>query len=163
MIQIDDRYLKDETTRNNSIVRYEVLAGIFINEYINNEVVLYVGTDPQKLLPDIHNKDNTIGFEVVRCEAKVDFVHDDVKKELVKIDYDYKKYLKIKNKNLDHVFNKVELELAVEKGRIRTTHVKDGAHDFDWIVDDYRETINKKLKKLNNGNYKNCSNISLII
>ena len=80
MILIDKRYLQDERTKNDSIVRSEILAAILINKYVYNVDKLYVGTDPNKKFPDIHNN-ATIGFEVVRCEAQVDFLHTDIVKE----------------------------------------------------------------------------------
>ena len=163
MIQIDERYLKDETTRNNSTVRSEVLAGVIINKYIYNNDTLYVGTNPDRKLPDIHNLSNSIGFEVVNCESQDDFLHTDAIKELIKIDYNYDEYIKIKTANPEHIFNKIDLNLSIMDNKIVASSIKGYGHNINWMVNNYRKTINKKLYKLNNGNYEACPNTSLVI
>lgn len=163
MIRIDNRYLKNELTRNDSTVRNEVLASIFVEKYIYPNSILYIGTDPKKKLPDIHNKSNTLGFEVVRCEAANDFLHNDATKEFVKINHDYTKYLDLKNSNPEHIFNKVNLKLTVIDNKICASSTLKYGHSIDWMLEKYKSTIQKKLKKLNSGNYENCSNVSLVI
>lgn len=163
MIQIDNRYLKDEEIRNNTTVRAEVLASVFVNNYIQNNDTLIVGTDTNESLPDIFNESKTCGFEVVECEALIDFLHKDVIKELVKINFDYEKYLEIKKCHPEHIFNKVNLNLTVINNRIGATSTTDLGHSVDWMIENYKNTLHKKLKKLNNGDYKNCLNVSLII
>lgn len=163
MIQIDSRYLKDEEIRNNTTVRAEVLASVFVNKYIQNNDILIVGTDPNENLPDIFNESKTCGFEVVECEALIDFLHKDATKELVKINFDYETYLDIKKCHPEHIFNKVNLNLTVINNRICATSTTDGGHEIDWMIENYRNEVNKKLNKLNNGNYKNCKNVSLLI
>lgn len=163
MIQIDNRYLKDEESRNNDNARNEVLACVFVEKYIlQNNNILHVGTDPQRKLPDIHNTHNTIGFEVVRCEGQEDFNRKDFIKKLAKINFNYKDYLKIKTQKPNHIFNKVNMKLCVSNNKI-VSSIESDINSIDWMIQQYKETINIKLGKLNNGNYKNCKNISLII
>lgn len=162
MIQIDSRYLKDEEIRNNTTVRSEVLASVFVNKYIQNNDILIVGTDTNENLPDIFNETKTCGFEVVECEAAIDFLHKDATKELVKINFDYEKYLEIKKCYPEHIFNKVNLNLTVINNRICATSTTNLGHSVDWMIKNYKNTLQKKLKKLNKGDYKNCLNVSLI-
>lgn len=163
MIQIDSRYLKDEGIRNNTTVRAEVLASVFVNKYIQNNDILIVGSDTNENLPDIFNESKTCGFEVVECEALIDFLHNDLTKELININYDYSKYLEIKNNNPEHVFNKINLNMTIINNQICSTSTLDFGHSIDWMTENYRNEVNKKLNKLNNGNYKNCKNVSLLI
>lgn len=142
MLQIDKRYLADDKIRTNSTVRSEVLVGVFIDKYIFTNGTLYVGTNPSEKLPDIHNNTNTVGFEVVNCEADVDFIHKDIIEKFAKI-------------------NKAALNSTVEDNVYSTR--KSFGHGVDWMVKKYKETLNKKLQKLNNGNYSGCSRVFLII
>ena len=163
MIEINDRYLKTEEIKNDSTTISEVFAAQLVNDYISPNDVWNVGADTNLDLPDIYNDAQTYGFEVVRCEALVDFLHHDAIKELAKINYEYPKYLEIKSSNPDHVFNKVSLNMTIIDNRICATSPFGFGHSIDWMARDYRKAIQKKLKKLNDGNYKNCSNVSLII
>lgn len=163
MIQIDSRYLKDEEIRNDTTVRAEVLASVFVNKYIQNNDILIVGSDTNENLPDIFNESKTCGFEVVECEALIDFLHNDATKEFVKINHDYTKYLDLKNSNPEHIFNKVNLKLTVIDNKICASSTLEYGHSIDWMLEKYKSTIQKKLKKLNSGNYENCSNVSLVI
>ena len=163
MIKINQRYLETEEIRNNSTTRSEVFATQLVDSYISPNNVWNVGAKTNLGLPDIYNDSKNCGFEVVQCEAPIDFLHNDVTKELIKINYDYSKYLSIKNNNPAHVFNKVNLNMTIINNRICSTSTLDLGHSIDWMIENYRKEINKKLNKLNNGNYKSCTNVSLII
>ena len=66
MISVEWKYLNTKSIRNNEVVRSEVLACVILEKYLYNNEILVVGTDPSKKLPDIHNKNKTLGFQVVR-------------------------------------------------------------------------------------------------
>ena len=163
MININQRYLETEEIRNNSTIRSEVFATQLVDSYISPNDVWNVGAKTNLELPDIYNDSQTCGFEVVICEAPIDFLHIDATKELININYDYSKYLEIKNNNPEHIFNKVNLNTTIINNRICSTTTLDLGHSIDWMTENYRNEVNKKLNKLNNGNYKNCGNVSLII
>lgn len=163
MIKINQRYLETEEIRNNSTTRSEVFATQLVNSYISPNDVWNVGDDTNLSLPDIYNDSRNCGFEVVECEALIDFLHNDATKELVKINYDYSKYLETKNSNPKHIFNKVDLNMTIIDNRICATSTFGFGHSMDWMIENYRKEVNKKLNKLNNGNYKNCENVSLIV
>ncbi len=163
MIKINQRYLETEEIRNNSTTRSEVFATQLVDSYISPNDVWNVGAKTNLELPDIYNDSQNCGFEVVLCEASIDFLHNDVTKELININYDYSKYLEIKNNNPEHVFNKINLNMPIINNRICSTSTLDLGHSIDWMTEKYKSTIQKKLKKLNSGNYENCSNVSLVI
>lgn len=163
MIKINQRYLETEEIRNNSTTRSEVFATQLVDSYISPNDVWNVGAKTNLELPDIYNDSQICGFEVVLCEASIDFLHNDVTKELININYDYSKYLEIKNNNPEHVFNKINLNMTIINNRICSTSTLDLGHSIDWMTEKYKSTIQKKLKKLNSGNYENCSNVSLVI
>lgn len=163
MIKINQRYLETEEIRNNSTTRSEVFATQLVDSYISPNDVWNVGAKTNLELPDIYNDSQNCGFEVVLCEASIDFLHNDVTKELININYDYSKYLEIKNNNPEHVFNKINLNMTIINNRICSTSTLDLGHSIDWMTEKYKSTIQKKLKKLNSGNYENCSNVSLVI
>lgn len=163
MIKINQRYLETEEIRNNSTTRSEVFATQLVDSYISPNDVWNVGAKTNLELPDIYNDSQNCGFEVVLCEAPIDFLHNDVTKELININYDYSKYLEIKNNNPEHVFNKINLNMTIINNRICSTSTLDLGHSIDWMTEKYRNEVNKKLNKLNNGNYKNCKNVSLLI
>ena len=163
MIKINDRYFESEDIRNDPVTRSEVLAIQFVNEYISPNNVWNVGADTKMNLPDIYSDNQDIGFEVVRCEAGIDFAHDDITKEFIKINYDYNKYQEIKSCDKNHIFNKLNLNLTVIDNKIAASSTTEYGHSIDWMLENYKKTINKKLSKLNNGNYSLCKNVSLII
>lgn len=163
MIKINQRYLETEEIRNNSTTRSEVFATQLVDSYISPNDVWNVGAKTNLELPDIYNDSQNCGFEVVLCEAPIDLLHNDVTKELININYDYSKYLEIKNNNPEHVFNKINLNMTIINNRICSTSTLDLGHSIDWMTEKYRNEVNKKLNKLNNGNYKNCRNVSLLI
>lgn len=163
MIKINQRYLETEEIRNNTTTRSEVFATQLVDSYISPNDVWNVGDDTNLSLPDIYNDSRNCGFEVVECEASIDFLLKDITKELVKINYDYSKYLEQKNNNSKHIFNKVDLNLIVNDNRICAISTLDRKHNINWMIENYEHEIYKKLNKLNNGKYKNCENVSLII
>ena len=163
MIRINKRYLKNIEIRNDIGTRNEVLAIQFVNDYISPNNIWNVGADTNLNLPDIYSDKRDIGFEVVRCEAKIDFTHNDITKEFIKINYDYNKYQEIKSYDENHIFNKLNLKLTVIDNKIAASSTTEYGHSLDWMLEDYKNTIDKKLKKLNNGNYSLCENVSLII
>ena len=128
MIKINQRYLETEEIRNNSTTRSEVFATQLVDSYISPNDVWNVGAKTNLELPDIYNDSQNCGFEVVLCEAPIDLLHNDVTKELININYDYSKYLEIKNNNPEHVFNKINLNMTIINNRICSTSTLDFGH-----------------------------------
>lgn len=159
---IKNQYSSDFNVRNNTTTRNEVFACVLIDNFICKNETLIVGDKPSLNLPDIYNETKQVGFEVTRCEADIDFKHMDANKEFVKYDYDYSKYLELK-KDPTHIFHNIDLNIKTINNKIVCSSVKDYFHNIDWMKEAYRQSLNAKLKKLNNGNYKDCLKVSLVI
>ena len=160
MISVEWKYLNTKSIRNNEVVRSEVLACVILEIYLYNNEILVVGTDPSKKLPDIHNKNKTIGFEVVRCESEIDYEIEDFAKKLCEIEWDYNAYIELKKHNTNHIFNKSKLQYFKD-GTIKKNRVQ--FHKNDWLNKLFSERLDNKLLKLNKGNYGACNEISLVM
>lgn len=55
------------------------------------------------------------------------------------------------------------MNLTVIDNKIASSSIIECGHSLDWMLENYKDTIDKKLSKLNNGNYSLCKNVSLII
>lgn len=145
----------------NSAKRPEIICYFALNEYYFNDDTLVVGDEANKKLklPDIHNTNNTYGIEVVQLEKDCDFKINRVWKLYEKYNGDYDK---IKS-DCDLLYPN-EYILTEYNGLLGSFYTNGGAHSIDWMKDVYKEEIDKKLVKLNNGNYSSINgNISLCI
>lgn len=158
-MKLNYRNFENPDLRSNPTVINEVICGLILEKYINTTCELVVGDKPDKNLPDIYSSDEKIGYEVTNCEAKPDFHHRDYLKELSKLDFDLDK---IKNSKID-LSNYNDIFTTVENNIITSTRLCALFHKNDWMLCNYKKCIDKKLTKLNNGNYRGCQNISLII
>ena len=164
MVVIDSRYLENENIRNNTVTRSEVLASVFVEKYILSDAVLHVGIITSKNLPDIHNDDNTVGFEVVTCEAYDDYALIDRKRELQKKNCHEDGLNKVKDLDKkeysEHILGKDDVDLREMNNLIKPLPL---FHYENWMGENYKKRIHNKLDKLNKGNYAECLNISLIV
>lgn len=158
-MKLNYRNFDNPDLRSNPTVINEVMCGLILEKYINTTCELVVGDNPVENLPDIYSFDRKYGYEVTNCEAQPDFHHRDYLKKLSELDFDSDK---IKNSKID-LSNYNDIFTTVENNKITSTRSCALFHKNDWMLDDYATCIDKKLKKLNNGNYRGCANISLII
>ena len=93
--KICKRYLESYETRSNITVISEVLSALIIDKFLIKDNIICVGDNQQEKLPDIFTIDKMLGFEVMRCESKLDFDHDDFQKLLDVINYNYQIYQSI--------------------------------------------------------------------
>ena len=133
-----------------SAKRPEIICYFALNEYYLKDDTLVVGDESNKKLklPDIYNTNNTYGIEVVQLEKDRDFKKTRVWKLCEKYNGDYDK---IKN-DCDSLYPN-EYILGECGGLLGSFFTNGGAHSIDWMKDVYKEEIDKKLVKLNNGNY----------
>lgn len=162
MLKIHERYLNDFKIRDNSTTREEVLAGLFIDKFIAPNQTLIVGEYVSKNLPDIIVADKSFGWEVMRCEHYIDFLHKNATERLKEIDFDYNTYLKEK-KDKNSIFYKVPLRITIDNGKITSTSIGGHFHSIDWMYGEYTVQLSKKLEKLNKGNYRNCEKCALFV
>lgn len=161
MIIIDEEYLSSYKERNSSKARSEVLSALFIENIFYNDETLIVGTNPNSHLPDIHNSDNSLGFEVVRCVCEKEReIERDAK--LVNKYYNEKEYREETLKNIRKNIQPKIFYFDMVSGSV-TMRYKPTALSNDWILPIFENELKKKLNKLNNGNYSNCKNVSLIV
>lgn len=175
MIYICERYLKEYDVRSNITVIIEVLSGLIIDRYILKNNIINIGDSQQEKLPDIFTNDKKFGFEATRCESEMDFYHDDFQKYLDSINYDYNTYKHIDEAKThkevaslidDKLFEKIKkykINVVVDNDRIVSSTPGFISHKKVWLKPVYLNSLNKKLKKLNNGNYSGCSNVSLVL
>lgn len=175
MIYISEKYLFSYQTRSNTTTISEVLSALIIDKYILNNASLLVGDNPNEKMPDIFLPDKSMGFEVTKCEAEIDFKHDDIQKVFKYIHNDYPTFQKIKNVNkYDEVsglvskndFFKIKnlnLKIPVYNNIIVPPSMGALFHDKFWMKKSYLKSLENKLTKLNKNNYSGCENVSLII
>lgn len=175
MIYICERHLKKHDVRSNITVIIEVLSGLIIDRYILKNNLINVGDSQQEKLPDIFTIDKMFGFEVTRCESEMDFYHDDFQKYLDSINYDYNIYKHIDEAKThkevaslidDKLFEKIKkykIKVVVDNDRIVSSTHGIIFHEKEWLKPVYLNSLDKKLKKLNNGNYSGCPNMSLVL
>ncbi len=122
---------------------------------------MLVGTNPNSLLPDIHISDNSLGFEVVRCVCeKESEIERDAK--LVDKYYNEKEH---REKTLENIKKNIQPKIFyfdMVSGNV-TMRYKPTVLSNDWILSVFKKELKRKLEKLNNGNYSNCKNVSLIV
>lgn len=144
-----------------SAKRPEIICYIAINEYYFNDDTLIVWDEANKKLklPDIYNTNYTYGIEVVQLEKDRDFKTNRVWKLYEKYNGDYDK---IKS-DCDSLYPN-EYMLKEDNGLLCAFSTNGGAHSIDWMKDIYKDEIDKKLTKLNNGNYSSINgSVSLCI
>ena len=146
MLKIHERYLNDFKIRDNSTTREEVLAGLFIDKFIAQNQTLIVGEYTSKNLPDIVVADKSFGWEIMRCEHYIDFLHKNATERLKEIDFDYNAYLKEK-KDKNSIFYKVPLRITVDNGKITSTSTVGHFHSIAWMYGEYTVQLSKKLEK----------------
>lgn len=153
MVICHDNFIKNDCIKN----RTELLAALIIDNNIYKDKELFVGHPTHESLPDIFDEDKEKGFEVVTLEKDIDQIKDSVFYELSKVNFGKEKF-KYKKKTFDK--KGVIFEEKNEKIFIKNTF---DCHLENWMDEDIKNMLNKKLKKLNNGNYNGCKDISLII
>ena len=164
MLKINSRYLATEAIRHNSTTIQEVFAGLVVDKFIYQNDVLNVGEKTNLNLPDVFNDSKTVGFEVAWLEKDIDYLHKDLTDKLIKINFKYDEYLKIKGNDPSSVINKNDWKLTVENGKITST--SPGCRFYsvkDYMRDECNSVLEKKMNKLNKGLYQDCKNVSLIV
>ena len=161
MIKIDKEYLSSYKERNSSKARSEVLSALFIENFFYKDETLLVGTNPNLLLPDIHNFDNSLGFEVVRCVCeKESKIERDAK--LVDKYYNEKEHREETVKNIKKNKQSKIIFYDIMQKKVIMCY-KPPEQTNEELLSIFENELKKKLNKLNNGNYSNCKNISLIV
>ena len=138
----------------NSAKRPEIICYFALNEYYFNDDTLVAGDESNKKLklPDIYNTNYTYGIEVVQLEKDCDFKTNRLWKLYKKYNGDYDKI----KRDCDSLYPN-EYMLKEKNGLLGSFSTNSGAHSSDWMKDIYKEEIDKKLTKLNNGNYSSIN------
>lgn len=133
---------------NSSAKRTEVMMAYFLHEKVFNSQTLIVGDENGKFT-DIRTEDNLLGIEVVQAEQAEDFAAN-----LIWTKYD--EYKADANKMKHYIRKKLgnyEVKLFVNNGKVEAWTTNDLGHSAYYSKRLFFTIINKKLAKLNSGNY----------
>ncbi len=135
-----------------SAKRTEILMAYFLHKkYFLNEK-LFVGDESGKY-PDIRTKDNSLGIEVVQAEQAEDFAANLIWTKFDEYHGDADKLTHYIRKKLSHY----EVKLFVNNGKVEAWTTNDLGHSAYYSKRLFFTIINKKLEKLNSGNYSNIN------
>ena len=139
----------------------EALVGIITEKYICNKGLI-LGDDEGRSLPDLHTKDESIGYEIVQSELECDHLLKTIYKVMNQENSDYKRVIeKLSEKRFP--IKDFEFHFNGEGKIISPCHKELGVRLVNYMNSIYADNIRKKLKKLNTGNYDGCKQKNLII
>lgn len=133
---------------NSTAKQPEINAAQILEYCVFKDAALVVGDQSELKLPDIYTEDLLIGIEVVQMEKAEDLDTKYIWNEIKKNNGNFALTKKFCDENYP---NKYHLEEY--NGKVFCFMTKGGSHSIDWMKPIYDREINKKLKKLNNGNY----------
>lgn len=107
-----------------------------------------VGDNEKDHLPDLYNRSRTHGIEVVQMEVDSDLDRKYVWNAMINSHNDFQK-VKL---YCDQYFPG-QYHIAEYNGKVRSISSTEGAHYVDWMKEIYIRLLQKKLEKLNRGNY----------
>ena len=137
-----------EIVIDKSAKRTEVLMAYFLHKkYFLNQQLL-VGDEGGKF-PDIRTKDNSLGIEVVQAEQSEDFAANLIWTKFDEYNGDAEKLTHYIKKKL----SQYEVKLFVNNGKVEAWTTNDLGHSAYYSKRLFFTIINKKLEKLNSGNY----------
>ena len=138
----------------------ETLIGLIAQDYIcNSELIL--GDDGMNHLPDLHAKDNSIGYEIVQSELVCDYQKNTIYKVMAEEGFEYARVWKrLAQKKFP--INNFSFSCNSE-GIIVSFKHKEFFRKVNYLNEIHLKNIRNKLQKLNNGNYSSCKQINLII
>lgn len=152
----------DSTAFRNNI-RNEVLMTEIIDNFIHPGTLI-LGDDGCSKLPDLYTEDRVNGFEIVQCDLDCDLDMKIIFRAIEKADGDYKKVREILKGSSTKDFDVDDYKFTVmPDGRIGAFSHKEFFRGYRYLDDTRKKTFEKKLCKLNNGNYSGCEKVSLII
>lgn len=137
-----------EIVIDKSAKRTEVLMAYFLHKkyFLNQQ--LFVGDEGGKF-PDIRTKDNSLGIEVVQAEQSEDFAANLIWTKFDEYNGDAEKLTHYIKKKL----SQYEVKLFVNNGKVEAWTTNDLGHSAYYSKRLFFTIINKKLEKLNSGNY----------
>lgn len=155
----------------------EILVKNILNEYIYKNTL--VGGDSQKLkLPDLYNKEKTIGIEVTMCELDVDYCLQELKNECKNIKDDIKSCILIRNKyEKKEIFSRLKEKIGYniddenshifilnfENNVLKDININKNAINIGFTPYIFAKMYENKLKKLNSGNYDGVKSKNLAV
>ncbi len=139
--------------KNQTAKQPEINAAKVLKFCVFKDTELVVGDQAQLKLPDIYSKELSIGIEVVQMERAEDLDTKYIWNEMEKNNGDFDLTKKFCDENFP---NKYHLE--EHNGKVVCFIVNGKSHRIDWMKPIYEREINKKLVKLNNGNYSGITN-----
>lgn len=139
--------------KNQTAKQPEINAAKVLKFCVFKDTELVVGDQAQLKLPDIYSKELSIGIEVVQMERAEDLDTKYIWNEMEKNNGDFD----LTKKFCDEKFpNKYHLEEY--NGKVVCFIANGKPHRIDWMKPIYERETNKKLVKLNNGNYSGITN-----
>lgn len=130
----------------------EIMMAYFLRKKIYQNMLLFVGDEHGKF-PDIHNANATIGIEVVQAEQAEDFVANLIWSKFDEYRADATKLKHYINHKLSHY----SIKLFVSDGKVEAWSTNDLGHSAYYSKRLFFTILNKKLDKLNSGNYSAIS------
>ena len=126
----------------------EIMLAYFLQKKVYPDKTLYIG-DGYGKFPDIRTKDELLGIEVVQAEPAEDFAanmiwkkYDEFKGNARKL----KTYIKTKLKHFETL-------LFVKGNKVEAWKIGLYGHSAYYYKHIFETSINRKLEKLNEGNY----------
>lgn len=162
MLQIDKQFILSGNLQNEPNIKYAILGALLFDKLME-ESSLCIRTDNDMSMPNVYRVDHSYGFEVVGFDTQNEFGVVDVYQNLMLINYDYGKFLEIKNSNPEHIFNIFDLEFKVQDGKI--VGMPDDFYE-NMIAKEtkhYQSIINAKLAELNSGRLQGCDSVALVV
>lgn len=140
---MENKLILERTAKNT-----EILLAYFLHEKVYPNEVLHIG-DGNGKFPDIHTQNLNLGIEVVQAEFAEDFASNMIWKKYDEFKGNARKlkaYIKAKLSHFDTT-------LFVKNNKVEAWSTTLSGHSAYYSKHVFERAINKKLGKLNDGNY----------